>query len=378
MSDTRDSASAPLMSRRGVLGLGAAAVSLTLAENTWATVDSSPGRGLQSLGYMVVPGQDLDAWSLWAPKVMGLQLADRSASTRVFRMDDYQYRFAIDQSAQGPTYGWEVADGRDMDAMAARIEAGGVKVTRGSRALAAQRSVRDLITLSDPVGNSVEIFHGPARASTPFRPARTMRGFRTGELGMGHVACFMPLALYENTSKFYREQLGFRVSDFRTADGKVVHEFLHINPREHSLVIAAIGDTTRLHHIMMEMQYLDDVGQSYDIVTRDYYNRIAATMGRHNNDLMTSFYVRSPSEFQIECGWGGLLIDPKRWQAAEWPNSGDIWGHQLMQDGKPTKSVLAPPTERPLAAPLQVYGENFEAHHRPTRLRDVLRTEPLR
>jgi len=378
MSDTEDKGSALLTSRRSVLGLGAAAASLTLGDKAWATVNSSPGRGLQSLGYMVVPGQDLDAWSVWAPKVFGLQLADRSASTRVFRMDDYQHRFAIDQGAQGPTYGWEVADGRDMDAMAARLEAGGVKVTRGSRALAAQRCVKDLITLSDPVGNSLEIFHGPARASTPFQPARTMRGFRTGELGMGHVACFFSLAHYEETSRFYKELLGFRVSDYRQVDGKRVHEFLHINPREHSMVIAAIGDTTRLHHIMMEMQFLDDVGQSYDIVNRDYYNRIAATMGRHNNDLMTSFYVRSPSEFQMECGWGGLLIDPKRWQEAEWPNSGDFWGHQLMQDGKPTKSVLAPPTERPLAAPLQVYGENFETHHRPTRLRDVLKTEPLR
>lgn len=378
MSDLEDRGSAPLTSRRDLLGLGAAAAALTLGDNAWATVDSSPGRGLQSLGYMVVPGQDLDAWSLWAPKVFALQLSDRSATTRVFRMDDYQYRFAIDQGAQGPTYGWEVADGRDLDAMAARLEAGGVKVTRGARALAAQRSVMDLITLSDPAGNSVEIFHGPARASMPFQPARTMRGFRTGALGMGHVACFVPLAIYESMSKFYKGLLGFRVSDYREVDGKRVHEFLHLNPREHSMVIAAIGDHTRLHHVMMEMEFMDDVGQSYDIVYREYYNRIAATMGRHNNDLMTSFYVRSPSEFQMECGWGGLLIDPKRWQEAEWPNSGDLWGHQLMLDGKPSTSVLGAPTERPLAAPLQVYGANYETHHRPTKLRDVLKTEPLR
>jgi 2,3-dihydroxybiphenyl 1,2-dioxygenase len=378
MSDIEKSGSALLTSRRGMLGLSAAAAALTLAEKTWATVDSSSGRGLQSLGYVVVPGQDLDAWSLWAPKVMGLQLADRSATTRVFRMDDHAYRLAVDQSAQAPTYGWEVADGRAMDAIAAGLEAAGVKVTRGSRALAAQRGVKDLLSLSDPAGNSVEIFHGPARASMPFQPARSMGGFRTGELGMGHVGIFMPAALYDSTSKFYRELLGFRVSDYRTAaDGKRVGEFMHINAREHSLVIGAIGDRTQLHHIMMEMQFMDDVGQSYDIVTKDYYNRIAATIGRHNNDLMTSFYVRSPSEFQIECGWGGLLIDPKRWQAGEWPLTGSIWGHQMMQDGKPVQRA-GTQTERPLATPLQVYGENYETHHRPTRLRDVLRTEPLR
>jgi 2,3-dihydroxybiphenyl 1,2-dioxygenase len=383
MSHIEDSGSALPTSRRELLGLGAAAVLSTLAGKSWASVGGSPNRGVQSLGYIVVPGQDLDAWSLWAPKVMGLQLSDRSATTRVFRMDDYEHRFAVDQGAQTPTYGWEVADGRAMDAMAAGLEAGGVKVTRGSRALAAQRGVNDLVTLSDPAGNCVEIFHGPARASAPFKSARSMRGFRTGALGMGHCALAIPTALFESTSRFYRELLGFRVSDFSTVDGKRVVEFMHINPREHSLVIVAGSmipggnDRAQLGHIMMEMQYLDDVGQSYDIVTKDYYNSLFLTLGRHNNDLMTSFYVHTPSGFLIECGWGGLLIDPKRWQADELPLV-SIWGHQMMQDGKPVKSPFPDPAVRALAAPLQVYGENYQSNHRPTRLSQVLKMEPSR
>jgi 2,3-dihydroxybiphenyl 1,2-dioxygenase len=383
MSHTEDDGSALLTSRRELLGLGAAAALSTLGGKAWATVGSSPSRGLQSLGYMVVPGQDLDAWSLWAPKVMGLQLSDHSATTRVFRMDDYQHRFAIDQGAQTPTYGWEVADGRAMDAMAAGLEAAGVRVTRGSRSLAGQRAVKDLLTFSDPAGNSVEIFHGPARASAPFQPARRMGGFRTGSLGMGHVAVVVPSAYYEATSRFYRELLGFRVSDFVTVEGKRVGEFMHINPREHSLVLVAGSmvpggnDGTQLNHLMMEMQFMDDVGQAYDIVAKNHYNSLFATLGRHNNDLMTSFYVHTPSGFLIECGWGGLLIDPEQWQAAELPNTLSIWGHQPMQDGKPITSPFPPPTERALAVPLQVYGDNFEAHHRPTRLSQVLKTEPL-
>jgi 2,3-dihydroxybiphenyl 1,2-dioxygenase len=373
-----DRGSAHLVSRRDALGLGAAAASLTLGEKAWATVESSPALAVQSLGYLVVPGQDLDAWGAWAPKVMGLQLSDRSATTRVFRMDDHQYRFAVDQSVRTPTYGWEAADGPTLDALAARLEAGGVKVTRGSRALAGQRGVKDLLTLSDPAGNSVEIFHGPARASAQFQPARRMNGFRTGALGMGHVAIFMPVAQYESASRFYRELLGFRVSDFWTVQGKRMGEFMHVNPREHSLVIGAIGDKVQLNHLMMEMQFMDDVGRSYDIVTEDYYNDITMTLGRHRNDLMTSFYVRTPSEFAIECGWGGLSIDPKRWQAGELPNTGELWGHQIMQDGKPVKSPFPPATEWAMATPLQVSGANFESNHRPTRLNEVLKTEPLR
>jgi 2,3-dihydroxybiphenyl 1,2-dioxygenase len=270
-----------------------------------------------------------------------------------------------------------------MDAMAAHLEAGGVKVTRGSRALAAQRAVSDLITLSDPAGNSLEVFHGPARASTPFQPARSMRGFRTGALGMGHCALIIPSALFESTSRFYRDLLGFRVSDFATVEGKRWVEFMHINPREHSLVIVSgsmmpgDNDKPQLGHIMMEMQYLDDVGQTYDVVARDYNNDLFLTLGRHNNDLMTSFYVHTPSGFLIECGWGGLSIDPDKWQADELPLV-SIWGHQMMQDGKPVKSPFPAPAVRALAAPLQVSGENFESNYHPTRLNQVLKMEPVR
>jgi hypothetical protein len=123
---------------------------------------------------------------------------------------------------------------------------------------------------------------------------------------------------------------------------------------------------------------MDDVGRSYDIVLDKYKDRIGLTMGRHINDLMTSFYVRTPSEFLMECGWGGLLIDSEQWKADELTAGGSIWGHQLMKDGQPVEGTfLPPPTARALRAPLQVYGENFEVGRRPKALDQVLKTEPL-
>lgn len=379
MPDNEKDRCASLISRREVLGLGAAA-SLALADKGWAASGRSPSLGLQSLGYVVVPGENLDAWSLWAPKVFGLQLTDRSATTRVFRMDDHLHRFAIDQKAQTPTFGWEVADTGALDAMAARLETAGVKVARGSRALASQRGVRDLVTLTDPAGNGLEIFHSPALTSSPFQPARSMAGFRTGQLGMGHVAILVQPALFQETSKFYRTLLGFRLSDYTISNGVPVVEFMHINPREHSFaMIASPDNNNKLHHLLMEMLFMDDVGRAYDVVLKDYQKDIGVTMGRHINDMMTSFYVRTPSDFLMECGWGGLLIDSERWQAGELTAGGSIWGHQLMKDGKPVEDTfLPPPTVRALRAPLQVYGENYEVGHRPMDVTQVLTTEPLR
>ena len=371
--------SATKVSRREALGMGAAAsvASLALADGAFASAGAARRQGLQALGYVVAPAPNLEAWDKWAPRVFGLQLADQSATTRVFRMDDHEYRLALDQMAQTPTLGWEVADAAALDAMAARIEAAGVKVERGSRALVGQRGVRDLVTLTDPAGNGVEIFHGAALAKTPFQPARPIAGFKTGPLGLGHAPISVQPALFEKTTAFYRGVLGFLLSDYFMINGSRAGEFLHINPREHSFGVAVSrNNKNEFSHIMMEMQFLDDVGHSYDIAFKDYRTSLVSTIGRHTNDLMTSYYIQTPSGFMMECGWGGLLIDSERWQARELASGFSIWGHQMMKDGQPLEGVQMPPwAERPLRAPLQMSGSGFDVDHHPTELAQVLKTE---
>ena len=91
--------------------------------------------------------------------------------------------------------------------------------------------------------------------------------------------------------KFYRDLLGFRITDFMGPPVSLY--FMHVNTRHHSLAIAQ-GSRSRMHHLMMEFYSLDDVGQSYDLAQRE--DRVAVKFGRHPNDFMTSFYMRTPSE----------------------------------------------------------------------------------
>jgi 2,3-dihydroxybiphenyl 1,2-dioxygenase len=365
---------------------------------------------------MIMPGEDLEAWSAWGPKVMALQIADSSSSTRAFRMDDHVYRLVIDQKAPLPTFGWEVADAKALDGMASRIEAAGIKVTKGSSALISQRGVRDLITFIDPGGFRVEIFYGPALANTQFQPGRAISGFRTGILGMGHVLAGVAQADFDKQSAFYQNVMGFRVSDY--VAGGIGMEFMHINPRHHSFAIAGFG-RPMVDHIMMEMMFFDDVGESYDVALKEYKSMISWALGRHTNDLITSFYINTPSSFRIECGWGGLLLDPEKWQAAELTVGTTIWGHGEVNEnssfgfggppgggapgggfpggapqgaGGPPGGVpgaggppaggppggggpMGTPEVKPLRAPLQVYGANFEVGRRATSLTQVLKTE---
>lgn len=78
-------------------------------------------------------------------------------------------------------------DAAALDTLAARLEAVGVAVKRAPAALADQRCVRGLISFADPSNNRLEAFHGPQVADEPFRPGRSISGFRTDPLGMGHA-----------------------------------------------------------------------------------------------------------------------------------------------------------------------------------------------
>ena len=80
-------------------------------------------------------------------------------------------------------------------------------------------------------------------------------------------------------------------------------------------------------HIMFEVDDVDVVGRAYDKVVKDGIAPLAISLGRHSNDQMVSFYVNSPSGFQIEYGTGGLLIDDDTWRPVRYdvPN---FWGHE--------------------------------------------------
>src|SRR4029453_14495238 len=103
--------------------------------------------GIEALGYIGVRAKDLGDWGTYGTNFLGLQRIDKSRSTLAFRMDDRKQRFLVDaDGGQGiGFFGWEVADAAALDAIAARIEAAGTKVARGSRALAGAGADGDLI-----------------------------------------------------------------------------------------------------------------------------------------------------------------------------------------------------------------------------------------
>ena len=278
---------------------------------------------IQALGYVGVGATDLTDWTEFATNWLGMQMVERGNACRAFRMDDRKQRLVVDRSlADGERYfGFEVADASALDALAGRLEAHGVAVRREPAALADQRCVRAVISFADPGGNRLEAFWGAAVADEAFRPGRNISGFRTGPLGMGHAV--FHVKNIDDLFGFYHDVLGFGVSDYILTPFRAY--FMHVNPRHHTVALIETGKQD-LHHLMVELYSLDDVGQGYDIALGEP-ERIATTLGRHPNDCVTSYYLKSPSGFMLEYGWGGKEVTPGNWQATEVTVGPSLWGH---------------------------------------------------
>jgi 2,3-dihydroxybiphenyl 1,2-dioxygenase len=314
---------------------------------------------IQALGYAGFGSAALDDWRQFGTGLIGLQAVERGNSLLAFRMDDRKQRIVIDRAMPVGErfFGWEVGDAVDLDALAARLENARVDVTAEPRTLADTRRVRGLISFADPEGNRLEAFYGAETDATPFRPGRSISGFRTGPLGLGHAV--LTVEHIDAMMPFYVDLLGFGLSDYITKPFRAY--FFHVNSRHHSLAMIETGKSG-MHHLMVELFSLDDVGQAYDVALTQQ-DRVGVTLGRHTNDFMTSFYAKSPSSFMIECGWGGREIDPENWQPVEMFDGPSLWGHER---------VWLPPEDREMAremrmraaaegrrAPVQVMEGNY-------------------
>ena len=162
---------------------------------------------IQGLGYVGIRAKSLEDWTSFGTQFLGMQLVERSGKSLALRMDDRKQRVVVSEDGgEGVAFfGWEVADAAALDDFAARLERAGVEVARGSRALADERRVKDLVVLTDPLGNRLEIFHGAETASAPFKPGRSISGFRTGPLGMGHAV--LHVKDINDAVPFYRDVL---------------------------------------------------------------------------------------------------------------------------------------------------------------------------
>src|SRR4051794_7070169 len=103
---------------------------------------------IKALGYVVVGSSKLDEWAKFAGSLFGMQVGERTASSLALRMDERRQRLSVGAQLREGAFitGWQVDDKQALDSLAGRLEAAGVKVTRGTSSLAEQRFVREVFS----------------------------------------------------------------------------------------------------------------------------------------------------------------------------------------------------------------------------------------
>jgi 2,3-dihydroxybiphenyl 1,2-dioxygenase len=283
------------------------------------------------LGYLGIGVSDLPAWRDFATSALGLHENGTGPGGEVyFRIDHHHQRFAFFPTGEDDLLhaGWEAKDALAMHKIARQVRALGVEVTEATREEAAARKTLGLIRFKDPDGLAVEVYHGPLLDRTPLLSPRGIARFKADDLGLGHIV--LKAGNAAETLRFYMQGLGIKLTDYIHVErgGELVTlTFTHANPRHHSMALVpglATG-VKRLQHFMVEVASIDDVGLAMDIMQQRGLEM--GRLGRHTNDLMISFYVVSPSGFNVEYGWGGRTVDDE----SKWPvqnyQATSIWGH---------------------------------------------------
>ena len=297
---------------------------------------------ISSLGYLRIESADPSAWREFALKILGMTEGRGPEGGAVYlRMDDFPARLVIlpGETERLLASGWEVADAGALAAVGRALADAGVPYKAATEAELAARRVGSMLRAEDPAGHTLEVFCGAALDNRPSVSAYGTR-FVTGDLGLGHVVLPVPPAS-PAAFDFYTEVLGFRLRDSmrmpaeffggKPGDPPVWFRFLGCNARHHALALAPVPADPGIVHLMIETASLDDVGRALDRCARRGA-KVSGSLGRHANDLMVSFYVRTPGGFDIEYGTDGRLVDDASWISRE-STAVSLWGHSFAPPG---------------------------------------------
>lgn len=297
---------------------------------------------IAGLGYVVIGATDIERWRRFGEEMLGMAASDAGNGALYLKMDERHFRYLIVPHTADVflASGWEVADQAAYRAALARVEAFGVRVEAGSREQCASRKVQELSACVDPSGNRIEIFWGPIGDFERFVSPIGVRGFVTGDMGMGHVV--LPAPQFDATRRFWLEAMGFALSDFVNYDmgagqAPVRINFLHCdNPREHSVALVEMANPAACDHLLVEVVDIDEVGRAL-YRAEDLHIPLQVTLGRHINDDMISFYAYSPAGFTVEYGAGGRRIEDWSKHKVFEATRGSHWGHRFVAGSRPVE-----------------------------------------
>lgn len=295
--------------------------------------------GAVRMGYAVIESRHLQAWQTFLHQGIGLHLNCNQAEDMSFRMDQHLKRIIVQQ---GPAedfvaLGWQVKDLDTLNIILARLEERNIPVESSTSEEARHRGVKQFWRIIGPKEQLLELFIEPEVTAEPLQMLSS--GFVTGEGGLGQVAITsrQPLKM----QRFWQEIFDARVSDYieEVISGMTLDiTFLRLNERHHSVAIATTREVsldpirTKVQHMNVQATTLEDLAASFKRC-KELGFVMAHEIGQHPNDKELSFYVVTPSGFEIEYGWNPIVVDEDKWQSTKYYGI-SLWGHKPEHPGK--------------------------------------------
>lgn len=291
--------------------------------------------GAVKTSYAVVTTRKMEDWRRFGAEALGLHMDTHGPGLTTFRVDARERRLIV-RAGESEDYaglGLEIAEPEALETIVARLSKRGVVVREVAGVEAEIRGVERFWSFVGPKRQIIEMVTKARETDAPLRMVAS--GFHTGDSGLFHVAI---------TSKAPDQMIAFwqQVFDARTSD--LIEEkisginllitFLRFNERHHSIAVARTKGValdpiaSRIQHMALEMTSIHDVIGAYERC-RAMGFKIAMSLGKHTNDGEISFYVVSPSGFEIEMGWEPVRItEDTAWTDGEVKQRISAWGHK--------------------------------------------------
>lgn len=294
--------------------------------------------GASGMGYLVIESNRLKRWREFLQQGLGLHLANDDEEGLAFRMDTHQKRIIIKRGSAEDfaAVGWWLRDQATLEIVLSRLRARNINVQQGTAKEAANRGVAGFWSLTGPKNMTIELFTTPILSDEPLKMLSS--GFATGDAGMGHLAITSRKS--QQMQRFWQEIFDARVSDSIVdyLGGVTLDiDFFRVNERHHSIAIARVRELpidpirTKAQHVNLQVNNLGDLSSAFRRC-RQLGFEMAHEIGQHPNDLELSFYVLSPSGFEVELGWSALAVDEAGWLATTHQGI-SLWGHKPQKAG---------------------------------------------
>jgi catechol 2,3-dioxygenase-like lactoylglutathione lyase family enzyme len=228
-------------------------------------------------------------------------------------------RQAEDKRLDLVSYG--AASAADVDALAAELLAGGVRLVTEPGALDTPGGGYGF-RFFDVDGRTIEV-----SADVEARAHRKIEAKESVPVRLSHVV--LNSSDLDRTRAWYERHLGFRLSDTLSSPhmGEVMH-FMRISSRHHSMAIAR-GPHTSLHHVSFELRGLDEYMYGTGRLLRAGVRKIWGP-GRHLAGDNTFSYFMDPHGNTVEYTTELEELDEDSWHPHVYdfsqPEVTDQWG----------------------------------------------------